>query len=181
MELQPWLILVAGALLVFWLLGAHNRLVALRNAILVAGQQIDVPLQQRAASVPPLVDAVRAHLPDESATFDAVLAALAQLPAASDALRPRPAQAERAASFARAEATLNAALARLLALVEHRPELLADAAVAAPVATLREAAPRLAFARQLYNDAVAAYNDAARQFPTSVVARLFGFGSAGAL
>jgi LemA protein len=181
MELQPWLILVVGAVLVFWLLGAHNRLVELRNAMLVAGQQLDLPLQQRAAAIAPLVECLRPHLPDESGTFDAVLAAQAQLPSASDALRPRPAQADRAAALGRAEATLNAALARLLALVEHRPELLADAAAAAHVATLRESASRLAFARQLYNDAVRAYNDAARQFPTNVAARLFGFGAAGAL
>ena len=60
------LLLVAGAaLLVFWMLGAHNRLVALRNAIIAAWAQVDEPLQRRAAALQPLVAGLRAQLPDE--------------------------------------------------------------------------------------------------------------------
>ena len=36
----------------------------------------------------------------------------------------------------------------------------------------------LAFARSEFNAAVAAYNEAVRQFPTLLVARLFGFRTA---
>ena len=57
----------------------------------------------------------------------------------------------------------------------------ADAALAPHVVALRDRAPQLVFARQLFNDAVAQYNEAARQFPTRVLARLFGFGPAGPL
>ena len=49
------------------------------------------------------------------------------------------------------------------------------------VKALREAEPRLGFARQLFNEAVQAYNDAVRLFPTRLLARLFGFGTAGRL
>jgi len=34
---------------------------------------------------------------------------------------------------------------------------------------------RIGFARQAYNDHVLEFNDAAAQFPTLIVARLFGF------
>ncbi|RYE24902.1 MAG: hypothetical protein EOP51_05960, partial [Sphingobacteriales bacterium] len=34
---------------------------------------------------------------------------------------------------------------------------------------------RVGFARQAYNDQVLEFNDAAAQFPTLIVARLFGF------
>ena len=46
---------------------------------------------------------------------------------------------------------------------------------------LEELEPRLGFARQLFNDAAQAYNDAARQFPTRLLTHLFGFGTAGRL
>jgi LemA protein len=176
------LVLVAGAaLLVFWVLGAHNRLVALRNAIIAAWAQVDEPLQRRAAALQPLVAALRAHLPDEHGALDAVLAAQARLQSAADAMRPRPALAPRAAVLAGAEATLQAALARLLALVEQHGALARADELAGHLAAQREATQRLGFARQLFNDAVHRYNDAARQFPTRLISGLFGFGAAGAL
>jgi LemA protein len=49
------------------------------------------------------------------------------------------------------------------------------------VAALQAAGPRLAFTRGRFNEAVQAYNDAARQFPTRLLTRLYGFGTAGRL
>jgi LemA protein len=178
---QQIVLVATAALLVFWMLGAHNRLVALRNAIGAAWAQVDEPLQQRAAALTPLASGLRSHLPDEHGTLDAVVVALAQVRAASDALRLRPAAAAPARALAAAESALSAALARLLALLEQRPEIHADGSLAAHLATLRDATQRLAFARQLFNNASGAYNEAARQFPTRVLARLFGFGAAGTL
>jgi LemA protein len=53
--------------------------------------------------------------------------------------------------------------------------------VAEALRALQELEPRLAFARQLFNDAAQAYNEAARQFPTRLLTHLFGFGTAGKL
>jgi LemA protein len=178
---QQLLLVAAAALLVFWMLGAHNRLVALRNTIIAAWAQVDEPLQRRSAALLPLVAALRSHLSDEAGALDAVLAAQSQLQSAADALRARPAQAPRAAAMVAAEATLQAALSRLLALLEQRRDL-ADAADLAPhVAALGDSSQRLAFTRQLFNDAVVSYNEAAHQFPTRLLSSLFGFGAAGTL
>jgi LemA protein len=68
-----------------------------------------------------------------------------------------------------------------MALLEQHPQVLADPMVAAHRATLRETETRLAFARQLFNEATHAYNDAVRLFPTRMLARLYGFGTAGRL
>lgn len=181
MSLQEIVLIAAAAMLVFWMLGAHNRLVALRNDIGAAWAQVDEPLQRRVAALSPLVDGLRAHLSDEQGTLDAVAQALAQVRAAGDALRARPAQAARAAALAKAESALSAAQARLLALLEQRAELRSDVTLAAHADALRDSGQRLAFARQLFNDAVRRYNDAAHQLPTRLLARLFGFGAAGAL
>ena len=181
MSSQQLLLIGGVALLVFWMLGAYNRLVALRNDIIAAWLQVDEPLQRRAAAITGLLDGLRAHLPDEGSALDAVQAAQQQLRAAADALRTRPAQAPRAAAWAGADAALAGPLARLLALLEQRPDLGMADDIAPHVVALRDATQRLAFARQLFNDAVVTYNTAARQFPTRLLSALFGFAIAGAL
>ncbi|MGL6112387.1 MAG: LemA family protein [Rubrivivax sp.] len=181
MSTEQIVLAVVAALLVFWTLGAHNRLVELRNQIIAAWAQVDEPLQRRGAAAVPLLRELRAHFPDEQGALDAVQAALAQVQAGADGLRARPALAPRAAVLATAESALGSALSRLLALVEHRAGLAADVGVAPHVAALRDANQRLGFARQLFNDAVLRYNAAVRQFPTRLLARVFGFSAAGTL
>lgn len=181
MNADPWLMAAAAALLVFWTLGAHNRLVSLRNAIIAAWLQVDEPLRRRAAAIEALLGPLRTMLPDEQPSLDAVAEAQAQVQATADALRARPALAPRAAALAAAEATLAPAVARLLALLEQHTALPAAAALAPQVAVLHDVGQRLVFARQLFNDAVRQYNQAARQFPTRLLSRLFGFDEAGVL
>ena len=173
--------LVVAALLVFWMLGAYNRLVALRNAVGAAFAQVDEVLQRRSAAVPPLVDLLRERLPEEQGALEALLASQVQVHAAAQALRVRPLAVALVEALVHAEANMASAQARVLALVEQQPALLAEAGVAPHVGTLREAAPRLVFVRQLYNDAGQAYNEAVRQVPTRWLARLYGFALARAL
>lgn len=173
--------LAAAAVLAFWMVGAYNRLVALRNAVAGAWQQVDEVLQRRAQTVPPLVAALRDALVGEGAALDALLSAQAQVAAAADMLRPRPTRADAAGALARAEALLAAASARVLALLDLQAALQTCAAVAPHAQALRDAEPRLAFARQLFNDAAQAYNSAASQWPTRWLTRLYGFGTAGRL
>lgn len=181
MTAGQWGAAAAALLLLFWMLGAYNRLVALRAAVVAAWQQVDDALARRGAAVAPLVGVLRDGLVGEGAALDALLSGHAQVAAAADALRPRPLRAEAALALQRAEAVLAPAVARVLALLDLHPALRADEAVAPQLAALREAEPRLAFARQLFNEAVQAYNDAVRQWPTRLLARLYGFGTAGRL
>lgn len=175
-------VLAVAAVLVFWMVGAYNRLVAHRNAIGSALAQVAELLQRRSAALVALAAALREPMSGEQGTLDALLAADAQQRQAVEALRQRPVMGPLALAVVAAEMALAASLSRTLALLDQYPEARDDPAGAAPqVAVLREIEPRLAFARQLHNDAAAAYNEAARQFPTRLVARLFGFGTAGRL
>ena len=74
MSTGQMVVVALAALLVFWTLGAYNRLVELRNQIIAAWAQVDEPLQRRAAAVTPLVSGLRMHLPDEQGALDAVQA-----------------------------------------------------------------------------------------------------------
>ncbi|MDE2567226.1 MAG: LemA family protein, partial [Burkholderiales bacterium] len=70
---------------------------------------------------------------------------------------------------------------RVFALVETGPGLRELPALAAGTAAWREAEARLAFARQLYNEAGETYDAAIAQFPTRLLLPLFRFGRAGRL
>jgi len=174
-------VLAAAAIVVFWMVGAYNRLVALRNEIGAAWQQVDEVLKRRGEAVAALLAALREPLPAEQGALDALAGSESQVRAAADALGARPVMATLAAALMTAEAAMSSAASRVLALVEQAPELRAAATVAPHLAVVADSAARLAFARQRFNDTAQAYNAAARQFPTRLLTRLYGFGTAGRL
>ncbi len=179
---DDWL-LWAGALLLLglWVLGAHNRTTALKASVLAAWAGVDAVLQERADAVATLLRQARQPLAGEAAALDAVDSAQAQVLAAADAVRRSPVAADAVADLGKADAVLAAVLVRLLALVEQQPLLLADPAMAGTLKTLRASPPRLAFARQVFNDAGTAHNTAVQQFPTRLLGALLRFGRAGKL
>jgi LemA protein len=174
-------VLAGAAVIVFWMVGGYNRLVALRTGLGAAYAQVDELLQRRGEAVQALVSALRVPLAAEAGALDAMLAAQTQVALAAEALRARPVMASHAAAWVAAESQMSSRASRVLALVEQHPALAAAPDIAPALATLHELPTRLGFARQLYNDAAATYNAAARQFPTRLLTRLYGFGTAGRL
>ena len=175
MSVSTLVSLTIGALLVFWAVGAYNRLVRLRNIIANAFAQIDVQLKRRYDLIPNLVDAARKYLQHESSTLEAVISARNQARSASDAVRARPTRAGAIVALAAAEQALDGSLASLFTLAEAYPELKADQTIRELSEELISTENKVSFSRQAYNDAVLDYNDAQGQFPALVVAWLFGF------
>jgi LemA protein len=172
-------VLALAAVLVFWMVGAYNRLVALRNAIGDAWAKVQEALAQRGAALPPLVAALREPMAAEHGALDTLLAAHAEAVRAAAALAARPVDATLAQAWVGAESALAAAASRVFALLEQQDDLRAQEAVALPVEGWRAGQARLPYTRQLFNDDAAAYNEAAAVFPTRMLARLYGFGRAG--
>ena len=167
--------LVVAAVLIFWAVGAYNRLVRLKNIIANAFGQIDVQLKRRYDLIPNLVEAARKYLQHEQDTLEGVIAARNQARSASDAVRSRPGKADAVIALAAAEQTLDSSLGRLFALAEAYPELKADQTIRELSEELTSTENKVGFARQAYNDSVLDYNNAQGQFPALLVARLFGF------
>ncbi|MDE2453595.1 MAG: LemA family protein, partial [Burkholderiales bacterium] len=107
------------------------------------------------------------------------LAAQLQVQAAAAAMRARPVAASLAAALIGAEAAMASASSRVLALLDQQDGLRRDESVAPYASVLGESVGRLTFARQLFNDAAQAYNDALHQVPTRLLSRFFGFQAAG--
>jgi LemA protein len=175
MSVLQWVLLLAALVVFFWAVGAYNRLVRLRNGIANAFGQIDVQLKRRHDLIPNLVEVARKYLEHESQTLEAVIAARNQARSAEQAASGAPLNPALISTLSGAEQMLGGALGRLMAVVEDYPELKADQNMRELSEELSSTENRIGFARQAYNDQANDYNDAAQQFPTLIIARLFNF------
>jgi LemA protein len=175
MHLSQIITLSLLALLIFWAVGAYNRLVKLRNDITNAFAQIDVQLKRRYDLIPNLVEVSRKYLEHEREILERLAAARSQVMAACDLVRARPGQAGPVKSLGLAEEVMDSALRGFSAVVESTPELKADAMLTQLNEELTHTENKVAFSRQLFNDATMEFNNAIEQFPTSLIAGPFGF------
>lgn len=172
---------IVAAVLLFWGIGAYNRLMQLRNAIGEAFAQLDKHLGERAEVCAALLPQLRPLLLSEQATFDTLDSAQVDAQAAASVARARPYAGDPVANLAVANAVHAAALTRLMSLLEHQPELRAQAGIDAMVDELKLIERQRAFSRQVFNQAVAQYNAAAHAFPTRMLASMYGFSEARSL
>lgn len=160
------IILVILVLIVVWLVGMYNGLIALRNRTQEAWRQIDVELKRRHDLIPNLVETVKGYAGHERSTLDAVISA-----------RTRAVQAgDNPASAAAAEGQLSQALGRLMAVAEAYPDLKANGNFQQLQAELTSTEDRIASARRYYNATVGQLNTKVESFPTNLFAQRAGIG-----
>ena len=175
-EIAAW---AGAAALLFWGVGAYNRLVRLRGKLVQRFGPVDEQFKQRHALLMQQLDALAPVLASASAQaaprLDALRAACQQAESACAHARQRPGAMGVITSLRMAEEILSDARARLpvpttagTTLPELRSKL----------ATIDTT---LAFARGQFNESVEVYNHAIRQFPTRLLAGLFGFRAGGTL
>ena len=80
------------AVTVFWMLGAYNRLVRLRNDIAAAWSPVEVQLQRRASALSTLLEALTEPMASELSALESVAGVQAQVAQAAQAVQSRPAQ-----------------------------------------------------------------------------------------
>ena len=154
---------VLGSVLLYVAL-TYNRLVRQRVRCETAWSQIDVQLRRRYDLIPNLVESVRGYAAHERQVFEEVARARAGAEAASG-VRDQ----------AQAEDRVTRSLRRLLAVAESYPQLKASESFLALQEELTGTESKIAFARQFYNDQVAALNTLVQSFPSRLVARPFRF------
>ncbi len=172
---------VGLAVIAFWMLGAYNRLVLLRQAIAAAYAQLEIHSVRRHDLLAELIQAAAGELIDTPQALVAVEAARQQARIAADHAAQRPTSVGRLASLALAEQVLRTASSRLLTLVKARPALRGDPGLRAVMKQLSTTQHRLSAAGHGFNTAVLDYNRSVKQFPTRIVAAMFGFRAAGTL
>jgi LemA protein len=166
-------VIVILAVVLFWVVGAYNGLISLKNQVTNAWKQIDVQLKRRHDLIPNLVNTVKGAMQFERGTLEAVVNARNKAIAVQAGAGTGPAGVNVAATAA-AESQLSGALGKLFAVVEAYPDLKATGNVAQLQEELTSTENKIAFARQLYNDTTTLYNTRQRQFPTMLVAGIAG-------
>jgi LemA protein len=171
-----WIILLALiALVVFWAIGAYNRLIGLRNQFKNAFAQIDVQLKRRYDLIPNLVETAKAYMKHERETLEAVIQARNGAVNANASAAADPGDPAAMQGLVAAEGALRGALGRLFALAEAYPDLKANQNMMQLTEELTGTENKISFARQAFNDSVMGYNTAVEQFPSNVIAGAFAF------
>ncbi|MEO8080504.1 MAG: LemA family protein [Caldimonas sp.] len=162
-------IAAAAALLVFWIVGAYNRMVALRTALVARFAPIDDACRQRQALLDEQLALLSTALASAGPRLEALRAASRQFDTARELASVRPGAPSAVSSLRVAEDILADARARL--------PVQSAAGVDLPRLNTRLAASdtNLGYARSEFNESVNRYNRAVGQFPTILLARLFSF------
>jgi len=157
-------IVVLAVLLIGWLVGIYNGLVAKRIACENGWSQIDVHLKRRHDLIPNLVETVKGYAAHEKETLESVIQA-----------RQQAIDASGIEDQAMAENLLSGALKQLFALSEAYPDLKANQNFMQLQTELAATEDQIANAREFYNSQVRLYNTATQQFPSNIVAGMFNF------
>jgi LemA protein len=168
-------LIVVALIAVFWLVGAYNALVSLRNRFKNAFAQIDVQLKRRYDLIPNLVETAKGYMAHERETLEAVIAARNQAVSAEKAAAAKPDDSSAMTALLGAEGALTGAMGRLFAVMEAYPDLKANQNMLALQEELTSTENKVGFARQGYNDAVMTYRNKREAFPSNIVAGMFGF------
>jgi LemA protein len=172
------IVIVPVFFVLMWIVGAYNRLVALRNRFKNAYAQIDVQLKRRYDLIPNLVETAKGYIKHERGTLEAVIAARNAASAANVRAAQSPGDATAMKDLSGAETALTSTLGRFFAVAEAYPDLKANTTMMALMEELTSTENKVAFARQAYNDSVMAYNTQRETFPTNMIAGPFSFGPA---
>jgi len=157
-------VLIVVIIVAFLVLETYNSVVTLRQQVSKAWANIEVALKQRHDMLPSLVDAVRDLMAYERETLTRVTRLRSEYMAGE----PIPAQA------ATSEAT-SSAVRQLFAVVEAYPDIKSQANVLALQGEIERLEDIIAARRELYNDTVYRLNTRIRQFPTNLLASVFGW------
>lgn len=166
----PWAVAAAALVLpAIWALIQFNALVALRNHIREAWSNIDTELKRRYELIPNLVETVKGYAAHEREVLERVTRARQRcLEAAGQA----------SASQAPAEQEMSRQLTQLFARAEDYPDLKADENFLQLQRELVITEDRIQAARRFFNGNVRDYRNKCEQFPSSLVAKAFGFRTA---
>jgi LemA protein len=154
------------AVVAFAVIGIYNGLVRLNVQAANAWSDIDVQLKRRHDLIPNVVETVKGYASHERNTLEAVVNA-----------RNRAVSVQSAgpAERGQAEGALTSALRGLFALAESYPQLRAAENFAQLQNTLAQIEDAVQNARRYYNAVARDLNTRVQQFPSNLIAGMFGF------
>ena len=159
-----WVLLAIVVLTAFYLVGAYNALIQLRNQVKNAWSQIDVQLKRRHDLIPNLVETAKGYMVHERETLENITKA-----------RSQAMGAQGVGDKSKAEGALSGAMSKFFLVVENYPDLKANQNFLALQEELTSTENKIAFSRQSYNDQTLFFNNKIQMFPSNMVAQAFNF------
>jgi len=163
-------IVVIAAVFGFAAIAIYNKLVSFKQQTEEGWSGIDVALKQRANLIPNLVATVKGYVTHERDLLESITEARARAERAG----AKGSSEDRMA----AEGDMSAGLLRLFAVAENYPDLKANQNFIQLQTSLEEIEGHIQMARRYYNGTVRNLNTLIGQFPSNIVAGLFGFRAA---
>jgi len=144
-----------------WIISTYNKFIKYRNMIEENWSGIDVALKRRFNLIPNLISATKGYSKHESD----VLTKTTMSRTATESVASREEE----------ESLISRSLSGIIALAEAYPDLKASANFLALQESLDEIEEEIQKARNMYNSSVRRFNTLVESFPSSLIARKFGF------
>ena len=161
--MQVIILVILLAVIAIYTLLVYNRLIKLENLSIEAWSGIDVQLKKRHDLIPRLVEIVKGYAKHEQTLLESIAMLRAKAMSASDIKEQEQTQIE-----------ISKNLANLVVVVENYPELKANQNFLELQKEISVVEHDLQRARRYYNGTVRNLNTLVQQFPSSLVASIFG-------
>lgn len=159
------ILLVIAGLLLFWMIGVYNKLIAMIEAIVNNHRQIDIQLDRRFKVFQSLIETVNKYMDHEKTTLKDVVALRNQAQAAKDS-------GDEKARIA-AENGISKIASGINVMFEQYPDLKANQNAMQLQEEVVNTENKLSYAKQAYNDSIERYNALKKSFFESVVVSVF--------
>ena len=167
------IIAIIVGIILLWGWTTYNGFVTKQENLTKAWGQVENVYQRRADLVPNLVALVKSYAEYEQGTLIAVTEARSK--AAKSTVNTENFDETEFSNFEAAQEELGNSLNRLLVEVENYPDLKANEEYLTLQAQLAGCENRILTERERFNEAAKAYNQSVRKFPSSLIAKMFGF------
>ena len=167
------IIAIIVGIILLWGWTTYNGFVTKQENLTKAWGQVENVYQRRADLVPNLVALVKNYAEYEQGTLIAVTEARSK--AAKSTVNTENFDETEFSNFEAAQEELGNSLNRLLVEVENYPDLKANEEYLTLQAQLAGCENRILTERERFNEAAKAYNQSVRKFPSSLIAKMFGF------
>ena len=157
--------IIIGVILVLFVIGSYNSLVAKKNGVKTAFSTVDVLLKKRYDLIPNLVATVKSYMEHEKDLLTKVTELRSKAMGAGESKEER---------FT-ADNEVSKAVRGIMVAVENYPDLKVNQNFIQLQDTMTEVEEQISAGRRAYNAAVLEYNNAVQMFPTNIFASMFNY------